>query len=567
MRRTLSLLLIFLPLIAASPRIKADTIAHTLSPDAFETLKEEARKSEAPDDWRRVIDNARVRKDTADLGFAYVSYLQAMANMRPAGFKKEARPIMDFLFESRQYDYYFALYNLFISRLFSDQAYRQAQEEAKLMYRQAREIGQPIGMAMALRVQGQIFYKLNLYDKAYSVLREGARTCPSYEESLNAFTTAQSLCEWQIMTCRKTGRIEEMLPLTDLYGEMLAYWNGKGWRDPSGHYPVTHLALRAIALLETGRREEARDCLRQARIYMLPTFPARAYEHFYEARYLLCYEEGAYKEAIADIDTLIETHRDYFPFYLNDIQAKAELLSLSGQPRQSIQLYRDYIQANDSIAKEEIARQLDELRVQYEVEKAQQENRQTTRYLQLAFVIIGLVSLLLLLYIIYAYKLNAKNRLLVARLEERDKWTKNFSSPELGPGLGELSEDTKSSGLSTSREIVQRLETFMIDERPYRNPALNRKELAKALQMNEQTLANAIREENNQTVSEYITMHRLENARHLLSLEDSVILKDIAEQCGFGTLRTFQRSFRDRYGMPPSQYRKIASEKKENPLP
>ena len=105
---------------------------------------------------------------------------------------------------------------------------------------------------------------------------------------------------------------------------------------------------------------------------MLPAFPARAYEHFYEARYLLRYEEGAYKEAIAYIDTLLETHRDYYPFYLNDIRTKAELLSLSGQPQQSIRLYRDYIQAYDSFAKEEIALQLDELLIQYEVEKTQQ---------------------------------------------------------------------------------------------------------------------------------------------------------------------------------------------------
>lgn len=59
----------------------------------------------------------------------------------------------------------------------------------------------------------------------------------------------------------------------------------------------------------------------------------------------------------------------------------------------------------------------------------------------------------------------------------------------------------------------------MINERLYRNPALDRKELAKALQINERTLANALREENDQTVLEYITMYRLENARHLLSLK------------------------------------------------
>lgn len=90
------ILIVSLLLIGALPYVKAETTNPVSSPDSFETLKKEARKSESPDDWKRVINNAQARKDTADLGFAYASYLQAMANMRPAGFKEEARPYHDF---------------------------------------------------------------------------------------------------------------------------------------------------------------------------------------------------------------------------------------------------------------------------------------------------------------------------------------------------------------------------------------------------------------------------------------------------------------------------------------
>ena len=95
------ILIVSLLLIGALPYVKAETIDPVSSPDSFETLKKEARESESPDDWKRVINNAQARKDTADLGFAYASYLQAMANMRPAGFKEEARPIMTFLLDTR----------------------------------------------------------------------------------------------------------------------------------------------------------------------------------------------------------------------------------------------------------------------------------------------------------------------------------------------------------------------------------------------------------------------------------------------------------------------------------
>ena len=188
------------------------------------------------------------------------------------------------------------------------------------------------------------------------------------------------------------------------------------------------------------------------------------------------------------------------------------------------------------------------------MEKTQQENLRKTRYLQFAFIIIALITLLLSLYVIYAHTLNAKNRLLVTRLEERDKWTRYFLPLEQNDQ--EQSVDSTSAE-SVSLEIIQRLNTFMINEQPYRNPALDRKELAKALQLNERALANALREVNNQTVLEYITMYRLENARHLISLRNTDTLKEIAERSGFGTLRTFQRYFRERYGMPPSRYREI----------
>lgn len=523
--------------------------------DSIAVLKRDARKSEQPEDWKKVIECAEAMRDTVEQGLAYVSYFQSLNNRnRESGFMEEVYPALDFLSATKQYDYYFALYNMLIDRLFSHRYYQRAQDEAECMYRQAKKSEQPLGMAMALRVQGQIYYKLSLYDKAYVSLQEGWELCPSYQKNLNTFTTAQSLCEWLMMSCIKTEAFDELLPLADCYGEMLTYWNEKGWQDPSGHYPVTHLSLRAIAFLMANRMSEAGDCLGKAREYIRPDFPARAYEHFYEACYLYMYKEEKYKEAVAYVDTLMETHRDYFPFFFNDMLAKAELLSLSGQPHESIGLYREYISASDSVAKIDIARQIEELRIQHQVEKTLQENQKKTRYLQLSLVIIALIVLLLFLSFLYVKKLNAKNRVLVDQLEEHDKWVSNFLP------LSEKREEQVAE--DTSGEVMQRLNRYMTDECPYLNTALDRKELAKVLQVSERVLANSIREKNGQTVLEYITMFRLENARHLLTSEESFTIKDIAEQCGFGTLRTFQRSFKEKYGMPPTRYREIANDKK-----
>ena len=109
-------------------------------PDSIEILKRNARKSELPEDWEKVIEMANARHDTADLGLAYVSYFQSLNNMnRDEGFMTDVYPALTFLSDTKQYDYYFALYNMLVNRLFSHRFYQKAQDEAADMYLQAKK--------------------------------------------------------------------------------------------------------------------------------------------------------------------------------------------------------------------------------------------------------------------------------------------------------------------------------------------------------------------------------------------------------------------------------------------
>lgn len=51
----------------------------------FKELMQQAQQKDTPADWQRVIENARNRRDTADLGLAYISYYQSYANRIPSG--------------------------------------------------------------------------------------------------------------------------------------------------------------------------------------------------------------------------------------------------------------------------------------------------------------------------------------------------------------------------------------------------------------------------------------------------------------------------------------------------
>lgn len=525
--------------------------------DIKEVIKK-AQISGMPEDWRTALKQAQLKNDTIAMGLTYSSYIQSLANITPSSnLEEEVKPAFTFLYNTKQYVYYFALYNIYIDWMFANKSYSAAQDEATQMYLQAKKLDLPIGKAMALRVQGQIFYKLGLYDKAYATFMDGLEICPPYQNNLNNFATAQSICEWLFSTCVKTKGVEELHSVADKYSEIVNYWLNNGWKDASGHCPVTIYSFKSIAMLKSGDISQALFYLQEARPLMRKDLPARAYEHYYEAAYMLAAEQRSYKQAITYIDTLLEMHRYYYPFYLKDLQTKAELLSLNGDAIQSANVYKEYIHGNDSLLKAEKIRQLDELRIQYQVGKTKQEAEEKTRLLYCSYVLIAMTSILLISYILYARKLNSQNRLLVSQLEEIDKLTSTLSFQT------DKKNSPKSTLQETDKEILNRIDQYLREKHPFKDPALNREKISKALLINERTITNIIKEQKGLTVVEYINMARLDYSRYLLSSSRPIVLKEIAEESGFGTPRTFQRQFRDRYGMTPSQYRKIILEQEE----
>ena len=72
---------------------------------------------------------------------------------------------------------------------------------------------------------------------------------------------------------------------------------------------------------------------------------------------------------------------------------------------------------------------------------------------------------------------------------------------------------------------------------------------------NEKYLGRLFLAETGMTFKQYLTEIRLKHARDLLLVSGASIL-DIALDCGFGSVSYFNRLFRQRYQMTPSEYRK-----------
>jgi transcriptional regulator GlxA family with amidase domain len=60
-----------------------------------------------------------------------------------------------------------------------------------------------------------------------------------------------------------------------------------------------------------------------------------------------------------------------------------------------------------------------------------------------------------------------------------------------------------------------------------------------------------------QTPAQYVRRVRTEAAAHLVVSGD-LPLAAVARQCGFGSTESLRQAFLDRYGVPPSTYRRQA---------
>ncbi|MDR2679375.1 MAG: helix-turn-helix domain-containing protein [Tannerella sp.] len=178
------------------------------------------------------------------------------------------------------------------------------------------------------------------------------------------------------------------------------------------------------------------------------------------------------------------------------------------------------------------------------------ENTHTRNYLFFALGGCSILTVALGIWFCYTRLVRRKNRSLYLRIQklihlEGEAKERLLNVPE--------------EKLSREMQIFRRLSRYMQDEKPFIDPALNRKMLAARMNTNETYLADAIRETTGETVSSYISGLRLRYALMLLNEHPEMTLDTIAVDSGHGSYSPFFRSFTKKYGITPSEYRKMSA--------
>lgn len=266
-------------------------------------------------------------------------------------------------------------------------------------------------------------------------------------------------------------------------------------------------------------------------------------DHNKAKMYMKIYEDSAHSKSLYN--------------YIVNSLIKADILHEAGENREAYDLLRDLYQLNDSISAASFSNQIAEIQTLYNVDKLTLESeRDKIKLRSMRNALFGFFLVLLLFtYIIYVSRRNAKilkkkNKQLVNQFSEIEKGNKRIQDLQLQKDK-ESKEDLPIT--SPSQKLVNKLDLYLKESQVYSNPDLTREELALEMGTNRQYLIEAIKEQTGKTYNEYIYTFRLKYAYSLIVKDKTKPISEVYLEAGFHTKGTFNRAFKDTFGMTPTE--------------
>lgn len=113
-------------------------------------------------------------------------------------------------------------------------------------------------------------------------------------------------------------------------------------------------------------------------------------------------------------------------------------------------------------------------------------------------------------------------------------------------------------GSSESKRILKRIENLFSEQKIYLNQNLTLENVAEKIDCSSRQVSQAINEHLQKNFSEYVTVHRIEHAKMLLSdsTESQSKIASIAADCGFGNVTSFNIAFKALVNLTPSKFRR-----------
>ena len=454
------------------------------------------------------------------------------------------------------WDYYYNAWNVLIESYLYEDKVQTALFEAQKMYADARKRKSNYGLGTSTYGLACIYQTMGRFREAEKTIEESIAALSKVDEISQLLSAYNVLGE----TLDGLRKYEKLRAKCVAWKAVIDKYKNEALRKgytPSlnGRYLYCTLAT-AVAELETGHYDRAKGLLQLADKYAEGRKAVARFKFLQvKARYYAATKQ--YDRAIAcnNENMGIMTAAGDSVSLLTVQMQQADLYTQAGRYKEAAELYSLVIPHKDKLRNTELAKQLDELRTIFEVDKLTLRNEVITTRLYLSLIIVALLLATVVLYIIYTRRLRRKNRalydsILLYRKAESDMETAARLVPE-----EELDREGK---------IYRQLCELMQKEKVYKDTELNRDILSKRIGTNAVYVTNAVRKyADGATVNEFINGYRLRHAASLLTNNPDLNINEVEYRSGFNSRATFNRCFRTFFGMSPSEYKAVSKEKKK----
>ena len=509
----------------------------------------EARDKQGIDSLIAVYDEldreAKKQGNLKQQGALRVNILSAMRNVHMLDeIIKRAPEYLNFLKENEVWEYYFHVGGVLLQSYTDNGEPEKALAEAQRFYAEAQKLQNKQGIASILYAMSTIYGSQRRFEESVEHSRKVIELLQGEDKLLSLLSNAYDhLCSSLLLLNRYDEVLTCLVEFENINKRYAAYMKAPiptAWGNLWSKY--------ASLYLKTGEYDKAEIyCNRMDSAITSPVYRKLSYR--YRTDILIARKQ--YSEALEMNDKAMELATN--PTNINGVRGmRIEILAKMGRGEEALKLFKVAAAVDDSIRNLQFNAQLDEFRTQYEVDKHIAEKEKTRNYLLFAIAGCFLLSLALGIWIYLHHQIVQKNYFLYRQVQdlmqkEKEAEQQLFNVPE--------------EELSRAMQLFRQLSEHMHKEKLFTEPDLSRKKLANRLHTNERYLANAIREATGETFSAYLANLRLQYALTLLEETSGLPIDALAIDSGHGSYASFLRLFTKKYGITPSEYRKLATEK------
>ena len=124
----------------------------------------------------------------------------------------------------------------------------------------------------------------------------------------------------------------------------------------------------------------------------------------------------------------------------------------------------------------------------------------------------------------------------------------------LARSLVDTEEESSKAQADVPRELLDRFETYVNEQKPYLNPAFCIEDVVKAIGTNRTYVSALINKSYGVSFRMYINLLRVEHAKRMMADNPRALLAEVAEASGFAGVSQFVRKFRELTGEPPKSW-------------